>query len=126
MKIKIFKLSFILFFILFLCGCSFKDKIKWLDDKIGEGFEDFKDIDDSDNCREVTEEKLDFNNLTKEQKEKIDQWLEEKGLNRYGDTEGTFYSGGTPLFNEGTEEKLDRYEYIFKNHPELSGEIKNL
>ena len=50
---------------------------------------------------------------------RIDRWLAEKHLNQYGDAPGTHYTGGTPLFNEHTGERKDRYEYILGKHPEL-------
>ena len=49
---------------------------------------------------------------------RIDAWISESGLNKYGDPENTAYSGGTPLFNEMTGERTDRYEYIKKMHPD--------
>ncbi len=55
-------------------------------------------------------------------KEKIDKWIEDNGLNKYGDQKNLMYAGGTPLFNEATGEITDRYEYILKNHPELTSE----
>ncbi len=56
-------------------------------------------------------------------KEKIDKWIEDNGLNKYGDQKNLMYAGGTPLFNEATGEITDRYEYILKNHPELTKEL---
>jgi hypothetical protein len=52
-------------------------------------------------------------------KKRIDKWVRENGRNEYGDKQGTAYAGGTPLFNEMTGQRKDRYEYILKNHPEL-------
>jgi hypothetical protein len=56
--------------------------------------------------------------LSSEEKRKIDLWIKENNLNEYGDPKETFYAGGTPLFNEMTGEKIDKYEYILKKHPE--------
>lgn len=53
---------------------------------------------------------------------RIDAWIRENRLNRYGDPDGTVYAGGTPLFSERTGEQRDRYEYILARHPELAGE----
>ena len=55
-----------------------------------------------------------------DEKEKvlIEQWIITSGLNKYGDPADTIYVGGTPLFNEATGERLDRYDYILKNHPD--------
>jgi hypothetical protein len=50
---------------------------------------------------------------------RIDEWLARNGLNEYGDPQGTMYSGGTPLFDEGTGVRKDRYLYILEQHPEL-------
>lgn len=50
---------------------------------------------------------------------RIDRWIQEKGLNRYGDPMDTVYAGGTPLFDERTGRTRDRYEYILERHPEL-------
>lgn len=50
---------------------------------------------------------------------RIDRWLRETGRNPYGDPKGTSYAGGTPLFDERTGARKDRYEYILEKHPEL-------
>jgi hypothetical protein len=55
-----------------------------------------------------------------EMRQRIDAWLAEKRLNKFGDPPGTDYTGGTPLFNEKTGERRDRYEYILSKHPELN------
>lgn len=47
----------------------------------------------------------------------IDAWLEGNNLNQYGDPKDTMYLGGTPLFDERTGTRIDRYEYIKRNHP---------
>ena len=52
-------------------------------------------------------------------KRRIDEWVRQNGRNEYGDSPGTVYAGGTPLFNEMTGRTLDRYDYILKRHPEL-------
>ncbi|MGA1843966.1 MAG: hypothetical protein ACMUIS_05330 [bacterium] len=54
----------------------------------------------------------------------IDRWIEENGLNKYGDPKDTVYTGGTPLFDETTGKSMDRYHYILKRHPELLKEIE--
>lgn len=56
--------------------------------------------------------------LTPEQKKQIDARIEKEGLNEYGDPKDTVYMGGTPLFDEMSGEKRDRYEYIAGNHPD--------
>ena len=57
--------------------------------------------------------------IDEEQKAYIDKWIEENDLNRYGDPKDTMYIGGTPLFDESTGKRMDRYQYIIMNHPEL-------
>lgn len=52
------------------------------------------------------------------EKQQIQQWIEENDLNKYGDPKNTLYPGGTPLFNEGTGETIDLYDYILSNHPD--------
>ncbi len=57
--------------------------------------------------------------LDRATKDKIDSWLEENDLNRYGDPKGTMYTGGTPLFDMKTGKRIDRYKYILEKYPEL-------
>ena len=52
------------------------------------------------------------------EKQQIQQWIEENDLNKYGDPKNTLYPGGTPLYNEGTGETIDLYDYILSNHPD--------
>lgn len=54
-----------------------------------------------------------------ETKKCVDRFLRERGLNDYGDSKDTVYAGGTPLFDEMTGRRLDRYQYILKKHPGL-------
>jgi hypothetical protein len=54
-----------------------------------------------------------------ETRQRIDAWISQNHLNDFGDPSGTHYAGGTPLFNEATGERRDRYEYILSKHPEL-------
>lgn len=51
-----------------------------------------------------------------EEKKLIDGWIIENDLNQYGDLKDTVYIGGTPLFDESTAERTDKYEYIIDNH----------
>lgn len=62
---------------------------------------------------------VDAKDLTREAKDAIDAWLTLNGYNRYGDPITTYYTGGTPLFNEMTGEAIDRFEYILEKHPEI-------
>ena len=54
--------------------------------------------------------------MTQDQKKWIDQMIKRMDLNEYGDPKDTMYAGGTPLFNEKSGDKQDRYEYIVKKH----------
>lgn len=130
-KKNIFKIATILLFCFFITACTAEDvknKLEWLDQKAGESLEVMQQdqINKAINIMEETEEEsdvatstLEAAGLTTEQKEQIDQWLEENNLNRYGDAEDTIYAGGTPLFDEATGENIDRYDYILNNHSEL-------
>lgn len=53
-----------------------------------------------------------------EEKQLIEAWIIENDLNQYGDPKDTVYMGGTPLFNEKTGERIDKYEYILQRHPD--------
>jgi hypothetical protein len=53
-----------------------------------------------------------------DEKTLIDAWIIANGLNEYGDTKDTMYTGGTPLFNETTGKTLSRDEYIRSRHPD--------
>ena len=57
--------------------------------------------------------------MDEETKARIDNWIRENNLNRYGDPKGTAYTGGTPLFDMKTGKTTDRYLYILEKHPEL-------
>ncbi len=50
---------------------------------------------------------------------RIDEWIQKSNRNQYGDPKDTMYAGGTPLFDERTGTRKDRYEYILGKHPEL-------
>lgn len=54
--------------------------------------------------------------ISLEEKGLIETWIIENNLNQYGDLKDTFYTGGTPLFDEKTGKAIDKYEYIVKNH----------
>ena len=49
----------------------------------------------------------------------IEFWIKEEGLNRYGDPKDAVYTGGTPLFDEATGKRTDRFEYVLTRHPGL-------
>jgi hypothetical protein len=46
------------------------------------------------------------------------RWIDRNDLNRYGDPRDTYYTGGTPLYDEATGETLKLYEYLLQNHPD--------
>ena len=52
------------------------------------------------------------------EKAKIEKWIVDNKLNEYGDSADILYAGGTPLFDEETGERMDRYDYIRMNHPD--------
>jgi hypothetical protein len=58
--------------------------------------------------------------LTADEKSKIDAWLaaHSDSLNQYGDLKDMMYTGGTPLFNEATGQRIDKYQYIVSQHPD--------
>ncbi|GEM_PF-1443918 len=74
---------------------------------------------------DVAEKTISFiaKSLTDSVKKEIDNWLEKKGLNQYGDPADTVYAGGSPLFDETSGESKDKYEYILEKNPELIDEL---
>lgn len=54
--------------------------------------------------------------LSRREINRIEKWIKINNLNKYGDPIDTFYIGGTPLFNETTGEKINRFDYIAKQH----------
>ncbi len=120
---KLFTILLLLLVLLF-SGCT---RLKWLDEQAGKLFFNtstpgFLSVEKKETVTEKTE--FDSENLSKEQKGVIDKWLESKGFNRYGDPKGTYYTGGTPLFNEATGVAIERYQYILGKHSELFDIIK--
>ena len=106
-------------FVFFLTGCV---SLKTIDTEIGKFLSGEKEPE----AEVVVESKPDGispSTLIKEQKEKIDLWLTANGYNRYGDILETYYSGGTPLFNEISGEVKERYEYILEKHPDILTKI---
>lgn len=128
-----------------LAGCASggaseqaKDKLEWLDRKAGEFLEKMRsekeegissnDREEENDQEEGRTEEQDgirtADSLTEEEKERIDEWLEENGYNRYGDSRNAIYPGGTPLRNEETGESMGRYEYILKKFPRILERIE--
>ncbi|GMF40385.1 unnamed protein product [Phytophthora fragariaefolia] len=54
--------------------------------------------------------------MTEDEKKAVDAWIQDNGLNQYGDDATRMYTGGTPLFDENTGMNRDRYEYILSHH----------
>ena len=124
---KFNQLAISLVFVLILSGCNLKeagDNLRKIDDKVGEKLDQLQEKQQEEVINLFDKEKKApaAKDLTGEQKEKVDKWLKENNLNRYGDPGDTMYTGGTPLFNEATGKSLDRYDYILKNHPDLLDE----
>jgi hypothetical protein len=59
-----------------------------------------------------------------EWRERIDAWLRAKGLNRYGDPEGTTYPNWSPLFDEEGKVLRERYRYLLEKFPDLQAELE--
>jgi len=57
-------------------------------------------------------------NLSAQERSKIESWISENGLNQYGDPSGTVYAGGNPLFNELAGQTIDRFDYILQHYPD--------
>ena len=109
---------------LLLSGCA---RLDWLDEQAGKMFfnassSSFLNVEEKK--EQEKPEEVDSSNLSKEQKSVIDEWLESEGLNRYGDPDGTYYTGGTPLFDESTGVAIERYEYILGKVPGILEKIK--
>jgi len=100
-----------------LSGCGEKSVINSSEDIVN-FWEDEKAARYKDDANKIIER-----GISEEEKAQIDKWIEDNGLNQYGDPKTVMYAGGTPLFNESTGEITDRYEYILSNHPELVGEF---
>lgn len=115
----------LLLLVFLLSACT---PLKKLDQKLGETiFKDDNHQSEMDNNskdnNQNTENNIIPEEVDKAVKEKIDKWLTDNDLNRYGDPIGTFYTGGTPLFNEETGETLERFEYILEKIPDILEKI---
>jgi hypothetical protein len=124
-------LAFLPLAVFLLSGCQIKNwalDLKKVDEKIGEVFNDFQAREQGAALNIFSQEKQTTATtttvLTEGQKKKIDDWLDEKGLNRYGDDKSAMYKGGTPLYNEETGQAIDRYDYLLSRYPNLLEEIK--
>ena len=128
-KYNIQTILLLVLMVFFLASCSLGGSLKSLDKKVGNFFNEFSEKQEEKiiNFMEEDEKKEDVkktvDELTKDKKEKIDKWLEGNNLNKYGDPIDTYYIGGTPLFNEETGERMDRYDYILKKIPDILNNI---
>jgi len=66
----------------------------------------------------LRQEKEGKGGISFEEQQSIEAWIIEIDLNQYGDPKDTVYTGGTPLFDERTGERVDRYEYVLRKHPD--------
>ncbi|MCJ8347050.1 hypothetical protein MJH12_16025 [bacterium] len=57
--------------------------------------------------------------VSKEIRKKIDQYIDDHGLNEFGDHKDTMYTGGTPLYDEMTGNSTGRYQHVLKKFPNL-------
>jgi hypothetical protein len=107
----------------FLSGCSLPVDLGELDKTAGDILFSSSTPDKavSAPATEITS----YKDLSDKQKIEIDDWLKANGYNRYGDSAGVMYAGGTPLFDEASGTTMDRYEYILKNHPDILSKIKS-
>ena len=122
MRLKNINIFLVFFLMFFLSGCA---RLEWLDNKAGEVFFNADSADWAlDDKKKESDTPDSFKDLSKEHKEKIDEWLLENNLNRYGDEMGIFYAGGTPLFNEVTGASKERFEYILEKIPDILEKIK--
>jgi hypothetical protein len=129
--IFIFSLAASLFL---LSGCQSQvmiDSLKSLNENLGRTFGNFEGSKGSSTALDFLNKKNASTatttvaaDLTSEQKKKIDEWLEKRGLNRYGDAKNAVYTGGTPLFDEKTGKPIERYDYILNKFPGILELIK--
>jgi hypothetical protein len=122
----LFSLSFL------LSGCeagNLSASLRSLDENLGRTFGNFEGSKSSSSALDFLNKKSESASstssavLTAEQKKKIDEWLEKKGLNKYGDSNKAFYTNGTPLFDEKGR-PIERYEYILNKFPNILELIK--
>ena len=129
-KIKFFVFCFLLFI---LSGCQqigWSDGLKILNDNLGRVLNNLNENQASSTFNLFAQNSLPKDNkktaadLSNADKQAIDNWLEEKDLNRYGDAKNAVYTGGTPLFDEKTGQAIERYDYILNKFPDILDLIK--
>lgn len=52
----------------------------------------------------------------------LNRWLEHRALDPYGNPPGTFYAGGTPLFDPTTGTATSRWDFVLRQHPDVAVE----
>lgn len=125
---RLFSAVILIPFLLLISGCAIGDVARWADNQAAELLNLNKEgatttTSDLSGRKGTNIEKKSASELTPADREAIDKWLEENGYNRYGDSPGIMYAGGTPLFNEASGESIDRFDYILKRHQEIFKEI---
>lgn len=126
-------LIIVLLFCLFVfSGCNTEeikkqtlDKLESLDQKVEDKWGSSDNKGSATSSPEQKEENVQASDLTPEQKKKIDEWLEENNLNRYGDSREAIYPDGSPLYNEDTGQEMTRFEYILDRYPDILERINN-
>jgi len=56
--------------------------------------------------------------VSSEEQVAISDWIASEGLNKFGDAQRTMYTGGSPLFDERTGTKRNRFNYLVEKFPE--------
>jgi hypothetical protein len=56
--------------------------------------------------------------LDQARRERIEKWLRDRRLNRFGDPEGSLYASGTPLFAPDGQ-AMERFDYLLRKFPDL-------
>ena len=56
--------------------------------------------------------------VPEEEQRQIDSWIRVNRFNFVGDPKGAMYAGGSPLFDERTASRRNRYDYIVQRHPD--------
>lgn len=136
----------LIFVVLLLSGCTAREagqNLKNIDKGVGEMLKELQEDqqeaasdpsdeqaqteeDEKEQQDEIQKEQGDIisEDLTRQQKKAIDEWLRANGYNRYGDSRNAIYTGGTPLFDERTGESINRYDYILKKFPNILERIE--
>lgn len=120
--------SLLVLMMVVLAGCDVGSGARWLDSKLGEilsaleqgGVEPVEQIGGGQEAGGRPESRDD---LSAEARDKIEAWLAEQGLNRFGDPPDTEYASGTPLIDQATGKAIERFQYILDRHPDILDKI---